>query len=409
MTTSLGTNKYNRSNWEVSNFPILCETCLGDNPYVRMQRDARGAECKICQRPFTTFRWCPGARMRFKQTEICQTCAKVKNVCQTCLLDLRYGLPVEVRDAALNLSNDNEPTSDVNREYYLQNVEREMGEKDSAEPVSKFNEKDNPVLKNQNDDMLLKLARTQPYYKRNRPHICSFFVKGECGRGEECPYRHEKPGDPDDPLTDQNLRDRYYGIRDPVAAKLLNAYKSMPKLEKPSDRSVTSLYVGNIGLLSENKLKNYFCQYGQIQSVTMQTKSSCAFVQFKKREDAEYAADATFNKLQVDGKRLTIKWKHSPNHNQTSSFTSSSSSGNIRNNCPVPNLAPVLPAPGVTMINFQPSSGKRTSTNMNDNNKKSLMENQHFVQELRDAPKDNININENNQIYYDSQNPDLLT
>lgn len=40
-------------------------------------------------------------------------------------------------------------------------------------------------------DMLLKLARTTPYYKRNRPHICSFWVKGECKRGEECPYRYE--------------------------------------------------------------------------------------------------------------------------------------------------------------------------------------------------------------------------
>lgn len=38
--------------------------------------------------------------------------------------------------------------------------------------------------------MLLKLARTTPYYKRNRPHICSFWVKGECKRGEECPYRY---------------------------------------------------------------------------------------------------------------------------------------------------------------------------------------------------------------------------
>lgn len=39
-------------------------------------------------------------------------------------------------------------------------------------------------------DLLLKLARTTPYYKRNRPHICSFWVKGECKRGEECPYRY---------------------------------------------------------------------------------------------------------------------------------------------------------------------------------------------------------------------------
>ena len=37
------------------------------------------------------FRWCPGAGMRYKKTEICQTCSKLKNVCQTCLLDLEYG------------------------------------------------------------------------------------------------------------------------------------------------------------------------------------------------------------------------------------------------------------------------------------------------------------------------------
>lgn len=37
--------------------------------------------------------------------------------------------------------------------------------------------------------MLKELARTNPYYKRNRPHICSFFVKGECKRGTDCPYR----------------------------------------------------------------------------------------------------------------------------------------------------------------------------------------------------------------------------
>ena len=43
------------------------------------------------------FRWNPGAKMRFKKTEICQTCAKLKNVCQTCLLDLDYGLPIQVR------------------------------------------------------------------------------------------------------------------------------------------------------------------------------------------------------------------------------------------------------------------------------------------------------------------------
>jgi pre-mRNA-splicing factor RBM22/SLT11 len=64
----------------------------------------------------------PGAGMRFKKTEICQTCAKLKNCCQTCLLDLQYGLPVAVRDAALQ-RKDMAPSSEINREYFAQNAE----------------------------------------------------------------------------------------------------------------------------------------------------------------------------------------------------------------------------------------------------------------------------------------------
>src|SRR5690349_5875173 len=60
--------------------------------------------------------------MRFKKTEICQTCSKVKNVCQTCLLDLEFGLPVQVRDTALGLE-DNTPRSEVNKEYFAQNMD----------------------------------------------------------------------------------------------------------------------------------------------------------------------------------------------------------------------------------------------------------------------------------------------
>ena len=72
-------------------FPILCETCLGDNPFVRMTREAFGAACRVCERPFTVFKWKPGAKARFKKTEVCPSCARLKNVCQTCVLDLQYG------------------------------------------------------------------------------------------------------------------------------------------------------------------------------------------------------------------------------------------------------------------------------------------------------------------------------
>uniref|UniRef100_T1GXY2 STL11/RBM22-like N-terminal domain-containing protein n=1 Tax=Megaselia scalaris TaxID=36166 RepID=T1GXY2_MEGSC len=215
MSMSKTTNTYNRQNWEDSEFPILCQTCLGDNPYVRMIKEKYGKECKICSRPFTIFRWCPGARMRFKKTEVCQTCARLKNVCQTCLLDLEYGLPIQVRDAALKIA-DQIPQSDVNKEYYIQNVDAEVSNTDGTQAAGTVGKSLAP------SEILSKLARTAPYYKRNRPHICSFWVKGEC------------------------KRDRYYGRNDPVAEKILKRAATLPSLETPEDKTITTLYVGNL-------------------------------------------------------------------------------------------------------------------------------------------------------------------
>lgn len=58
--------------------------------------------------------------------------------------------------------------------------------------------------------------------------------------------RHEKPTDPDDPLADQNIKDRYYGINDPVANKLLKRASTMPRLDPPEDKSITTLYIGGL-------------------------------------------------------------------------------------------------------------------------------------------------------------------
>ncbi|XP_015915159.1 pre-mRNA-splicing factor RBM22 [Parasteatoda tepidariorum] len=341
MATSKGANTYNRLNWEEADFPVLCQTCLGDNPYIRMTKEKFGKECKICSRPFTVFRWCPGSRMRFKKTEVCQTCSKQKNVCQTCLLDLEFGLPVQVRDYALNLK-DEIPKSEVNREYYSQNMEREIANADGSQPFGALGKAPTP------GDLLMKLARTTPYYKRNRPHICSFWVKGECKRGEECPYRHEKPTDPDDPLADQNIKDRYYGANDPVADKLLRRASAMPKLETPEDKTITTLYVGNLGeKITEKELKDHFYQYGEIRSITLLTKQQCAFIQFTTRQAAELAAEKAFNKLILSGRRLTIKWGRS----QAKISTNTSKDTEMKNLEPVPGLPEALPAPPEELAN----------------------------------------------------------
>ncbi|XP_041363018.1 pre-mRNA-splicing factor RBM22-like [Gigantopelta aegis] len=344
MATSKGANTYNRQNWEDSEFPVLCQTCLGDNPYIRMTKEKFGKECKICVRPFTVFRWCPGARMRFKKTEVCQTCSKIKNVCQTCLLDLEYGLPVQVRDAALKVQ-ESMPKSDVNKEYYTQNMEKEIANTDGTTPVGAL------VGKSQTpSDMLLKLARTTPYYKRNRPHICSFWVKGECKRGEECPYRHEKPTDPDDPLADQNIKDRFYGMNDPVADKLIKRFGNMPKLEPPEDKTISTLYIGNLGeKVGEKELRDHFYQFGEVRSVNVVSKQQCAFVQFTTRSAAEAAAEASFNKLIINGRRLNIKWGRSQGQQQLTG-KKEGEEGQLMLE-PVPGLPGALPPPPEEITN----------------------------------------------------------
>ncbi|XP_074594934.1 pre-mRNA-splicing factor RBM22 [Brevipalpus obovatus] len=301
MALSKGTGHYNRQVWEDSSFPILCETCLGDNPFLRMMKDVHGSECKICSRPFTTFRWCPGKKMRYKKTEVCQTCARAKNVCQTCLLDITYGIPVQVRDEILGTKVEM-PKNEVNREYFNQNLDKQVRESDASEAWG-------PNKSQPPSDVLAKIARHAPYYKRNRPHICSFWVKGECKRGDECPYRHEKPADPEDPLSDQNIKDRYFGNNDPVAEKLLKRVAEMPKPIAPEDKMITTLYIGNTGdEITEKNLRDHFYQFGEIRNITVLKKQNCAFVTYTKREDAEAAIEKSFQKLIIMDKKLVVRW-----------------------------------------------------------------------------------------------------
>ncbi|GAB4817663.1 hypothetical protein N2152v2_004709 [Parachlorella kessleri] len=258
-----------------------------------MQRIEYGGQCHISGRPYTVFRWRPGNDARYKKTIICQEVAKAKNVCQVCLFDLDYGLPVQVRDQALGTQDESLPDSAVGKEFQLQRMTAE-GELDE----SKFNAP---------SDLLQRLARTGPYYKRNQARICTFFVRGECKRGAECPYRHEMPTT--GPLSEQNIKDRYYGVNDPVANKILERAANMQKLEPPEDKSICTLFVGGVTPdMSEDDIKDAFYSHGELKAVKKVESRSCAFVTYANRSDAEAAADALAGKLFIKGQRLKLLW-----------------------------------------------------------------------------------------------------
>lgn len=127
-----------------------------------------------------------------------------------------------------------------------------------------------------------------------------------------------------------------------MAEKLLKRAASLPVLETPSDKTITTLYVGNVGdHLTEVDIRDQFYQYGEIRNVTLVQKQQCAFVQFTKRSAAELAAEKTFNKLVLGGKKLSIRWAYS--QAKQAAAGSSSSQTPLR-----PRIDPRLdPVPGV--------------------------------------------------------------
>jgi len=128
-----------------------------------------------------------------------------------------FGLPSQIRDIALGRKNE-APTSDINKrassssctrcgnlafvaradptlrphfrltylvEYYAQNMERELADSTTNGAGSSTSIRSSSTGK----EMLKAMAKTDPNYSRNRAHVCSFFAKGDCARGAECPYR----------------------------------------------------------------------------------------------------------------------------------------------------------------------------------------------------------------------------
>jgi len=342
----------------LDDFPQICETCLGPNPFVRMMKMPMSRECKVSARPYTAFRFKPGSNARYKETVISKEVALAKNICQVCLFDMDYQLPVQVRDELMGVSGADEladvPQSDINKEYYW-NQKREAIEHGALNPAIAGG--GGPMRGGGGgtampDRRIMQLARTTPYYERNRAKPCSFWLKGSCTRVTwgDCPYRPcngdfrfpELNGHPeklaalqkilteigpadamircDDETKkiihesqcgnrDTKIRDRYYGVNDPLANKMINKLKETPGLEPPEDKSITTLYVGGVTSdVSEKDLRDEFYAFGELKDIRMAPRNNCAFVTYTTRDAAEEAAERLANRLIVKGIRLKLMW-----------------------------------------------------------------------------------------------------
>ena len=357
-----------KQKWEQTEFPLVCETCLGDNPYLRMTTEPHGKKCKICESPFTVFAWQAGTKGRLKRVEICKSCAQAKNVCQVCIYDLEYGLPVAMRDKILKEEGAAGsatagsmalaiPQSDANRSWFNAQQARmiESGEMD-ANIGSAAHAK------------LASVARMEPRYERNLAKLCSFFAQGECNRGANCPFRHEMPKDRNDPLSKQNTKDRFYGTNDPVAKKMLwrrhqieegkKKSEALKDQEDGDERAVATCYVRfdmrneatlNVGITDQD-LRDQFYSHGEITAVRMHENKG-AFIEYTTGEAADMAISIMDKKL-VNGRKILVSWARQPKRGNDRGHVS----GPARPEGPVR----PMPPPGVSIS----SAGPGTATSL---------------------------------------------
>lgn len=289
--------------------PSVCERCLPDNPYVQMLKEDYGETCKLCTRPYTVFRWKADRTARQKRTGICLTCARLKNCCQCCMLDLSFGLPITIRDAALKMVAPG-PQSEVNREYFAQNHEREIEEGRGLEGYEKTDEKARELLR--------RLASSEPYYKKQR----RLEAEGASEGGQRLLEGGERSKDP----AAQDGRERSaYGSssgasRQDTATttrrgnKVANATRkaTAPKaadILPPADPNITSLFLTGVeDDLPEHELRTHFAQYGALRSVVCSHRSHCAFLNYIDRSSAEAAALASQGRAVIKGVPLRVQW-----------------------------------------------------------------------------------------------------
>jgi len=303
----------NRSGWESTDFPSVCENCLPENPYVKMLKEDYGAECKLCTRPFTVFSWAADrSHGRKKRTNICLTCARLKNACQCCIMDLQFGLPIIIRDKALELVSQG-PQSEINREYFAQNNERAIEEgRMGGEQYEKTDDKARELLR--------KLAQSKPYFRKGREYnqdgnpVSGASTAGSSSGGD--PAVGAGIGGPGPIRTRDSRAAAAVGARPsggrggrkgPMGT---NAPPPGPKdYLPPADRTIMSLFVTGIeDDLPEYKIRDFFKTFGKIKSLVVSHMSHCAFVNYESREAAENAAGECKGRAVIAGCPLRIRW-----------------------------------------------------------------------------------------------------
>ena len=228
------------------------------------------------------------------------------------MLDLSFGLPIVVRDAALKMVAPG-PESSINREYYAQENEREIEEgRGGVEEYEKTDEKARELLR--------RLANSEPYYKRQRRIEAAEESGGTSGERGGQKRISAAPG----PIRSHgdrigrgglgprggNMRGGRGGGRGGRAFPSTAQLPPGPKdILPPQDPNITSLFVTGVeDDLPEHAIRTHFLPFGTLRSVVCSHRAHCAFINYATRQGAEAAAEACQGKAVIAGCPLRVQW-----------------------------------------------------------------------------------------------------
>jgi len=232
------------------------------------------------------------------------------------MLDLSFGLPIVVRDAALKMVAPG-PESSINREYYAQNNEREI--EDGRGGTEEYDKTDDKAR-----ELLRRLANSEPYYKRQRRLEATEDTEKADREGPEEGGQKRIAAAPGSigPIRTQDSRGGRGGARGGVSrgrdgggrgGRVFPSTAQLPPQPQdilpPRDPNITSLFVTGIeDDLPEHALRTFFTPFGVLRSLICSHRSHCAFVNYATREGAEAAAEHCQGRAVIQGCPLRVRW-----------------------------------------------------------------------------------------------------
>ena len=213
------------------------------------------------------------------------------------MLDLSFGLPIAIRDAALKLVSQG-PSSGINKEYYAQNNEGLLTDGQVPEEYEKTDQAARELLK--------KLAKSEPYYKRRRgegnaeegssarPSGSNAGLPSSGGNASNS----GRGGGPGPARTGRGgFGGRGGGPGGRGGRRQFPSATQLPPgpqdITPPEDQTITSLFLTGVeDDLAEHSIRTFFSAFGQIRSIVCVHRSRAAFVNFATRAGAEAAAES---------------------------------------------------------------------------------------------------------------------